>query len=70
MHIIIGTRNSSIHVFVYFGHLFLGKAFKLFVSHSKAHLSVGVVTVGGEEDLGHLLNPGQECREIWLLRAH
>lgn len=32
----------------------------------RAHLSVVVVTVGSEEDLGHHFNPCQEHREIWL----
>lgn len=30
------------------------------------HLSVAVVTVGGEENLGHLFDPGQEHREVRL----
>lgn len=34
-----------------------------------AHLGVAVVTVGGEEDLRHLLNPAQEEGQIGLWRT-
>lgn len=33
---------------------------------SGGHLSVGIITVGGEEDLGHLLNAAQEDGQVGL----
>lgn len=46
--------------------------FKSGLIHVAAHLCVVKVTVGGEEDLGHFFNPGQEHRELrlWTTKFH